>query len=469
MTVKELESKLGIDRANIRFYEKEGLISPMRLPNGYRDYTDEDAEELRRIRLLRRLGVSIEEIRALQTGARDLSDTLAARESALYAEEAAAGRAAAVCRDIRSENAGYAGLDAAPYLRALDRDGDAPAEDSDHLPYAYFCPWRRYFARTLDLTLCMLPVTAVQLFLLRIRETGFVGDLLTGLAAVGLLLVLEPLLFHFWGWTPGKWLFGLTLRDDEGGRLSLRQAFERTGRAMLYGMGLNLTAFPLSIASLVCLGLAFWRAHKGEYQPWDEGGCYTVAGDRLSLRAGGYIAARAAILLLVVALAVQAVSPPHRGRLTLAQFVENCNDVDDFLLDDALGVMDENGDWAHPEEPNTVTIEVGDLWGPSTNDVAFDFDSDGYLTRVRYTYEGPEYYLTFGGERETVGLYALVIAEEGPLTQWLHKREWERACALTGESGTVTVGDYRVTSDCGPTGEPDMCYLHYEIAYAPAG
>ena len=34
MTIKELEQEIGMDRANIRFYEKEGLIHPVRRKNG---------------------------------------------------------------------------------------------------------------------------------------------------------------------------------------------------------------------------------------------------------------------------------------------------------------------------------------------------------------------------------------------------------------------------------------------------
>ena len=67
MTIKEIEERTGMDRANIRFYEKEGLINPTRLDNGYRDYTQKDIDVLLRIKLLRSLHLSIEDIRALQT------------------------------------------------------------------------------------------------------------------------------------------------------------------------------------------------------------------------------------------------------------------------------------------------------------------------------------------------------------------------------------------------------------------
>lgn len=63
MTIKELEVRLGISRANIRFYEKEGLLRPARRANGYRDYSAEDAAALEKIALLRRLGMPVETIR----------------------------------------------------------------------------------------------------------------------------------------------------------------------------------------------------------------------------------------------------------------------------------------------------------------------------------------------------------------------------------------------------------------------
>ena len=37
MTIKELEQQLQIPRANIRYYEREGLLRPQRGENNYRD------------------------------------------------------------------------------------------------------------------------------------------------------------------------------------------------------------------------------------------------------------------------------------------------------------------------------------------------------------------------------------------------------------------------------------------------
>ena len=76
MTIKEIEKESGMVRANIRFYESEGLLAPARESNRYRDYSEEDLEVLKRIRLLRSLQLSLEEIKDLQSGRQELSEVL---------------------------------------------------------------------------------------------------------------------------------------------------------------------------------------------------------------------------------------------------------------------------------------------------------------------------------------------------------------------------------------------------------
>ena len=45
MTIKEVEQLTGITRQNIRFYEREGLITPRRNPeNQYREYSADDVK-----------------------------------------------------------------------------------------------------------------------------------------------------------------------------------------------------------------------------------------------------------------------------------------------------------------------------------------------------------------------------------------------------------------------------------------
>lgn len=76
MKINEVEQAIGITKKNIRFYEQEGLLKPSRAANGYRDYTEEDLEALRQIKLLRKLDIPLEEIKRLKSGALTLEDCL---------------------------------------------------------------------------------------------------------------------------------------------------------------------------------------------------------------------------------------------------------------------------------------------------------------------------------------------------------------------------------------------------------
>lgn len=66
MKIKELENILSISRSNIRFYEKQGLFSPERKDNNYREYTNQDIEVLKKIIIFRKMGFTVEEIKLIQ-------------------------------------------------------------------------------------------------------------------------------------------------------------------------------------------------------------------------------------------------------------------------------------------------------------------------------------------------------------------------------------------------------------------
>ena len=96
MTIKELEQRTGMARANIRFYEGEGLLAPKRLENGYRDYSEEDARTLEKIKLLRQLQLDIDTIRKVQAGTLTLDQALFVQETKLEGDKLLIERAAAV-------------------------------------------------------------------------------------------------------------------------------------------------------------------------------------------------------------------------------------------------------------------------------------------------------------------------------------------------------------------------------------
>ena len=63
MNTKRVEELVGLSRQNIRYYEKEGLLTPNREEgNSYRDYSEEDIRRLKTIKMLRMLDMPLKEI-----------------------------------------------------------------------------------------------------------------------------------------------------------------------------------------------------------------------------------------------------------------------------------------------------------------------------------------------------------------------------------------------------------------------
>ena len=118
MNIREIERQLGIPRANIRYYEKEGLLHPARGSNNYRTYSEKDVETLRKIRLLRRLDMPIETIRAVQAGEVPLAEAVARQERLLENEAAKLDVAREVCRSMLADQVTYAALEPARYDEA---------------------------------------------------------------------------------------------------------------------------------------------------------------------------------------------------------------------------------------------------------------------------------------------------------------------------------------------------------------
>ena len=87
MKIKEIEKLTGIKSTNIRFYEKEGLFVPQRTKNNYRSYTEEDVKTLERIKTLRLLGVSVEDIKRLTNGETTLESVLVNRLHQIEVDE----------------------------------------------------------------------------------------------------------------------------------------------------------------------------------------------------------------------------------------------------------------------------------------------------------------------------------------------------------------------------------------------
>ncbi|MCF2616191.1 MerR family transcriptional regulator [Oscillibacter valericigenes] len=114
MKINEVEALVGITKKNIRFYEAEGLLAPRRnSDNGYRDYGEAEVETLRRIKLLRKLGVPLEDIRQMLSGAHTVGDGMRRHLVTLERERQNLDAAAKLCGEL---------ADCPDRLDALDAD-----------------------------------------------------------------------------------------------------------------------------------------------------------------------------------------------------------------------------------------------------------------------------------------------------------------------------------------------------------
>lgn len=65
MLIKEFATKHKITNDTVRYYEKEGLLAPIRLENGYRMYDVTCEKSIKFILVFKQLGFSLQEIKAL--------------------------------------------------------------------------------------------------------------------------------------------------------------------------------------------------------------------------------------------------------------------------------------------------------------------------------------------------------------------------------------------------------------------
>ena len=79
-SIQDVSGRTGLSPHTLRYYEKEGLLSPVnRTPGGFRQYTDEDLEALGLICCLKNTGMSLQEITRFVRLTRQGDETLRER------------------------------------------------------------------------------------------------------------------------------------------------------------------------------------------------------------------------------------------------------------------------------------------------------------------------------------------------------------------------------------------------------
>lgn len=116
MKINELEDILGVTRATIRYYEEQGLVTPRRSENGYRDYSDEEVKLFQKIIVLRKVGVGVPEIKDLIDGKADLHEELEHNMESLREQQSEITSALEMCGEIDSEAADFDSINSPKFL-----------------------------------------------------------------------------------------------------------------------------------------------------------------------------------------------------------------------------------------------------------------------------------------------------------------------------------------------------------------
>ncbi|MEU3028483.1 MerR family transcriptional regulator [Streptomyces incarnatus] len=77
MRIGEMVRRTGVSERLLRYYEEQGLLSPERLPSGYRVYDEQDVETVRRVRALLAAGLTTDTIAKVLPCVREEGERLA--------------------------------------------------------------------------------------------------------------------------------------------------------------------------------------------------------------------------------------------------------------------------------------------------------------------------------------------------------------------------------------------------------
>ena len=442
MLIRDLEAKSGLDRATIRYYEKEGLINPLRKENGYREYTDENLTHLLKIKLLRQLGISVYTIKQIQQGSADFSKALSDQILILERQINAAARAKEVCTELYQANARYDTLDAAYYLYQLSRQDSIQKKPSfREIVIRPYHPVRRFLARLTDYMLVEIFLEFLMVVVLRIRPfEGFLSNLIS-YGVPFLMIPVNAWMLSKWGTTPGKWLYDLSVLSENGCTLGFTEAAKREWQVLKDGYG-----FGIPVWSLARMAKSY-KTYQ-DYEPdWDWSIEYQYGSwerkRRIALTA---VAVLVAAMTLVGAFDV--VKPRYRGEITIAQYASNYNFYNKIINDQASiqSRMLPDGTW-YPVSNNSVTIYLdGEPQNPRQS---FEFStSETFVQSIRYenTWKNVGMLHPVTSKCQTAAITAL-MSQKGMGLSDLHQLTLKLDHADLLDDGNVTYKNIEITWD----------------------
>lgn len=247
-------------------------------------------------------------------------------------------------------------------------------------------PWRRFFARTLDIALYSLIwdiITGLG-FNWNIENISVIG-VVNSFAPLVIMIFVEPLLLSKYGTTLGKLVFGLVIRDMEGGKLTYAQGLHRTFLLFRKGLCYNIPLFNLLI-----LINCYEDCKADKILPWEKELIYIIK-DRKIIRIIAFVCIYILILGISFLVTLRAEMPINIGELTPVEYYENCNDMMAQLNRDYGRHLNQKGEWIeNKKQPEADYLRKQPL---SKYQLTV---TDGIVSGVRIEIETDNDFLTFG-------------------------------------------------------------------------
>ena len=158
MTIKEVEKRTGLTRSNIRFYEKEKLIEPLRNDkNGYRDYSEQNVEDIIKIAYLRTLYISVEDIRYIIAEKVSLTEVLEKQNEMLREQLEGLSKAKIMCEKmLETGDVSFDGLQVEKYVEDLQNywSANKTVFKLDSVSFIYI--WGSFVTWAIIASLCVI-------------------------------------------------------------------------------------------------------------------------------------------------------------------------------------------------------------------------------------------------------------------------------------------------------------------------
>lgn len=248
-------------------------------------------------------------------------------------------------------------------------------------------PWRRFFARSIDSLIYSIIWSCIQYFVFRWHpDDNFLIALLLSYINYTLMIIIEPLLLCTWGTTPGKVIFGLTLRSRSGNKLTYSEALSRT-----FGVFGNGYGYGIPFYNLFRMYKCYNSSRNGETMNWDYD-CDTdyYIKDLKAVRIVVYIVANIFLIAIAFIVTLQSQMPLHRGNITPIQYAENINDILTRPNTHKGVYMDDKGCWK--KEYNSNKSNINDIMFTHLNPLSNHQlrVEDGIVTGVSFILENDE-------------------------------------------------------------------------------